>query len=123
MAVTEQLQQDAAAIHRRHQAERFIAYFQSRSNSYDAIEQLEKLCRAALALPGVVGLAIATRPDCLADATLELYAPALRRSRSQSHRRARLVGAQACHAQRDSARTVTTPRLARPALYKAQISD
>ncbi len=123
MAVTEQLEQGAASIHRRHQAERFIAYFHSCSNSDDAIERIEKLYREALAFPGVVGLAIATRPDCLADATLDLYAPALRRSPSHFHRRAGLVGAQARHAQRDSARTDTTPRLARPALYKAQISD
>lgn len=74
VSVTEQLEQGAAAIQRRHQADSFIAYFQSYSNTYEAIERLEKLYREALAFSGVVGLAIATRPDCLADATLDLLA-------------------------------------------------
>lgn len=73
-SVTEQLEQGAAAIRRRHQAERFIAYFQSYSNTYDNAARLEALYREALAFPGVVGLAIATRPDCLADDILDLLA-------------------------------------------------
>ena len=74
MSVTEQLEQGAAAIRRRHHAERFIAYFQSYTNTYDSPDRLEQLYREALAFPGVVGLAIATRPDCLADETLDLLA-------------------------------------------------
>jgi len=74
LSVTEQLEQGAAAIRRRHKAERFIAYFQSYSNTYDDVGRLEKLYREALAFPGVVGLAIATRPDCVADAVLDLLA-------------------------------------------------
>lgn len=74
MSVTEQLEQGAAALRRRHNAERFIAYFQSYTNTYDAADRLEQLYREALTFPGVVGLAIATRPDCLADETLDLLA-------------------------------------------------
>ncbi len=74
LSVTEQLEQGAAAIRRRHQAEGFIAYFQSYSNTYDDVARLEKLYREALAFPGVVGLAIATRPDCVADEVLDLLA-------------------------------------------------
>mgnify|MGYP001160705252 CR=1 FL=1 len=51
MSVTEPLEQGAAAIHRRHQADRLIACFQSYSNTYDAIDRLEKLHREALAFP------------------------------------------------------------------------
>lgn len=80
MAVTEQLEQGAAAIRRRHNAERFIAYFQSYTNTYDAAARLEQLYREALAFPGVVGLAIATRPDCLADETLDLLAQLARQT-------------------------------------------
>ena len=72
MSVTEQLEMGARAIHKRHRAEKFIAYFQSYTNTYDAPEKLEKLYREALDFPGVVGLAIATRPDCLPDDTLDL---------------------------------------------------
>ena len=74
MSVTEQLEQGAAALRRRHHAECFIAYFQSYTNTYDSPDRLEQLYREALAFPGVVGLAIATRPDCLADETLDLLA-------------------------------------------------
>ncbi|HZD41925.1 MAG TPA: hypothetical protein VE131_14475, partial [Terriglobales bacterium] len=60
-SVTEQLEQGAAAIQRRHQAEKFIAYFQSYTNTYGSVSKLEKLYREALDFPGVVGLSIATR--------------------------------------------------------------
>jgi radical SAM protein (TIGR01212 family) len=71
-SVTQQLEQGAAAIRRRHGAERFIAYFQSYSNTYDATPKLGSLYREALAFPGVVGLSISTRPDCLPDDVLDL---------------------------------------------------
>ena len=71
-SVTAQLENGAVALKKRHRAERFIAYFQSYTNTYDSTMKLEKLYREALDFPGVVGLAIATRPDCLPDATLDL---------------------------------------------------
>ena len=71
-SVTEQLERGGAAIQRRHQAEKFIAYFQSYTNTYGSVSKLEKLYREALDFPGVVGLSIATRPDCLPDDTLDL---------------------------------------------------
>lgn len=70
--VSEQLAQGAAALRRRHRAERFIAYFQSYTNTYDSLARLESLYREALAFPGVVGLAVATRPDCVGDEVLDL---------------------------------------------------
>lgn len=42
-----------------------IAYFQNFTNTYGSIEYLEKLYNEALEIEGVVGIAIATRPDCL----------------------------------------------------------
>ncbi|MGH7852055.1 MAG: TIGR01212 family radical SAM protein [Candidatus Binatia bacterium] len=71
-SVTEQLEKGAQAIYKRHKADKFIAYFQSYTNTYAAAAKLEKLYREALDFPGVVGLAIATRPDCLPDDTLDL---------------------------------------------------
>jgi radical SAM protein (TIGR01212 family) len=73
-SVTEQLAQGGAAITKRHKADKFIAYFQSYTNTYDSVEKLATLYREALAFPGVVGLSIATRPDCLADEILDLIA-------------------------------------------------
>jgi uncharacterized protein len=71
-SVTEQLANGAQAIRKRHKAEKFIAYFQSYTNTYDSTARLANLYREALNFPGVVGLAIATRPDCLPDETLDL---------------------------------------------------
>ena len=70
--VTAQLEKGVTAVAKRHRAEKFIAYFQSYTNTYDAPHRLEKLYREALKFPDVVGLAIATRPDCLSDEILDL---------------------------------------------------
>ena len=49
---------------------KFIAYFQSFSNTYGHPDHLRKLYLEAIAPDDVVGLAIGTRPDCLGDAVL-----------------------------------------------------
>ena len=67
MSVTEQMEQGAIALSRRHRAEKFIAYFQSYTNTCGSITKLEKLYREALDFPDVVGLSISTRPDCVSD--------------------------------------------------------
>lgn len=51
---------------------KYIAYFQSHTNTYGPVEKLRTLFEAALEVPGVVGLAIATRSDCISDEALEL---------------------------------------------------
>lgn len=56
----------------RYSARRFLAYFQPATNTYAPVERLERLYRQALAHPAVVGLAIGTRPDCVADDVLNL---------------------------------------------------
>ncbi len=52
----------------------FIAYFQAYTNTYDCCERLESLYSSALSHPDVVGLSIATRPDCLSEDILDLIA-------------------------------------------------
>jgi radical SAM protein (TIGR01212 family) len=70
--VTEQLGKGAAAVRQRHKAEKFIAYFQSYTNTYASAARLEKLYREALDFPGVVGLSVSTRPDCIPEDVLSL---------------------------------------------------
>jgi uncharacterized protein len=48
----------------RHRHEAFIAYFQPFSNTYGTRKHLEEMYEPIIAFPGVVGLAIGTRPDC-----------------------------------------------------------
>jgi radical SAM protein (TIGR01212 family) len=68
------MEQGAEAVSRRYKAEKFIAYFQSYTNTYGSIAKLERLYREAIDFPGVVGLSIATRPDCVPDEVLDLIA-------------------------------------------------
>ena len=54
--------------------ERFIIYFQAYTNTYGPIAYLEKMYRLALEEPTAAGISIATRPDCLPKAVMELLA-------------------------------------------------
>jgi len=72
--ITAQIEAGIARLARRYGAARFIAYFQSFSNTYAPAARLRQLYDAALAFPQVVGLSIGTRPDCLEDDVLELLA-------------------------------------------------
>ena len=58
---------------------RFIAYFQSFTNTYAPVERLRALYTAAMAPEDVVVLSVATRPDCLPPETLELLGELNRR--------------------------------------------
>ena len=51
---------------------KYIAYFQSFTNTYGPIEKLEKMYREAIAPEYIVGLNIGTRPDCLPEETISL---------------------------------------------------
>jgi uncharacterized protein len=73
-SVTEQLKEGMARLARRYGASRFIAYFQSFSNTYAPLDTLQALYLEALAFPEVVGLSIGTRPDCLSPEILDLLA-------------------------------------------------
>mgnify|MGYP004514432011 CR=1 FL=1 len=48
-------------------ANKFIAYFQNFTNTYDSIENLKMKYDAALVDDRIVALAIATRPDCISE--------------------------------------------------------
>ena len=51
---------------------KYIAYFQNFTGTYAPAERLRSLWEEALAHPGCVGLAVATRPDCLPQDVLDL---------------------------------------------------
>ena len=46
-------------------ATKFLAYFQAYTNTYAPLSQLKTLYEEALGYPGVIGLVIGTRPDCV----------------------------------------------------------
>lgn len=72
LSVTDQLLKGKEFLSRRYKAKKFIAYFQSFTNTYAPFDQLKRLYEEALAVDGVVGLSIGTRPDCVDDPVLDL---------------------------------------------------
>lgn len=53
---------------------KYIGYFQAYTNTYAPVEVLREYYEVILKQPGVVGLSIATRPDCLPDDVIEYLA-------------------------------------------------
>jgi uncharacterized protein len=53
-------------------AKKFIAYFQTFTNTYAPVDRLRALYDEALAEEDVIGLSIGTRPDCVPDETIAL---------------------------------------------------
>ncbi|OFZ56723.1 MAG: TIGR01212 family radical SAM protein [Bdellovibrionales bacterium RIFOXYC1_FULL_54_43] len=70
--VAEQIKSGMPAMRERFGAKKFLAYFQSYTNTYADAAFLRELYQAALNQPGIEGLCISTRPDCLPDPVLEL---------------------------------------------------
>lgn len=54
-------------------ANKFLAYFQAYSNTYASLDHLKKIYNQALEIPGIIGLVIGTRPDCIDDKKLEYF--------------------------------------------------
>ncbi len=61
-------------LSKRYKAKKYIVYFQSFCNTYAPLETLQAMFDEVVKLPGVVGLSVATRPDCLSREVLELLA-------------------------------------------------
>jgi len=61
-----------AKMHKKWPKAKYIGYFQAFSNTYAPAAELREMYEAILEEDGVVGLSIATRPDCLPDDVLDL---------------------------------------------------
>lgn len=70
--ITEQLKRAKCRVEAKIKNGKYIAYFQSFTNTYAPIERLKKLFYEAIKPDYIVGLNIGTRPDCLSDETIEL---------------------------------------------------
>lgn len=70
-SITDQLEVGKRFFARKYPTMKYLAYFQSYSNSYGTLSHLKELYEEALRVPDVVGLVIGTRPDCMPDALLE----------------------------------------------------
>lgn len=70
-SITDQLEAGKRFFARKYPTMKYLAYFQSYSNSYGTLSHLKELYEEALRVSDVVGLVIGTRPDCMPDALLE----------------------------------------------------
>ena len=70
--ITQQLENAKKRVADKIKDGKYIAYFQSFTNTYAPVERLKELYFEAIAPDDIVGLNIATRPDCLPDATIDL---------------------------------------------------
>ena len=67
-----QLERAKERVEQKNRGGKYIAYFQSFTNTYAPVEKLRKLYYEAIAPEEIVGLAIGTRPDCLGDEVVAL---------------------------------------------------
>lgn len=72
ISITQQMNEQLTLLETKWPNSKYIAYFQNFTNTYDSVESLRKKYDEALSFPNVVGLAIATRPDCLNEDVLKL---------------------------------------------------
>ncbi|WP_020675165.1 TIGR01212 family radical SAM protein [Geopsychrobacter electrodiphilus] len=75
-----QVENAKALMRRKYRAKWFIAYFQPFSNTFAPVKVLRERYDQALVVDDVVGLAIGTRPDCLAEDVVDLLAEYDRRT-------------------------------------------
>ena len=71
LSLVDQIEDGKEVMRRKYKASRFIAFFQAYSNTYAPLDQLKSLYAEAHSVPEVVGLIIATRPDCLPEDVLD----------------------------------------------------
>ena len=69
-----QIEEQIDLVSKKYKGDKYIAYFQNFTNTYAEVSYLRKIYQEALSHEKIVGLAIATRPDCLEDDVLELLA-------------------------------------------------
>ena len=72
LSITEQLKKEYERISKKHENPELIAYFQAHTNTYAPIDVLRKKYEEALSFSSVVGLSIATRPDCIDEKIADL---------------------------------------------------
>jgi hypothetical protein len=71
-SVSEQIRQGKAYYRKHRRAGKFIAYFQTFTNTYGSPDHLRRLYDEALAQEEVIGVSVGTRPDCVSDDVIRL---------------------------------------------------
>ncbi len=80
LSVISQLEDGKEVMIRKYRAAQFLAYFQAYTSTYAPLERMRTLFDSALTVDDVVGVIIATRPDCLPDDVLDYLSELSRRT-------------------------------------------
>ena len=72
LSIEEQVRVGAETLAKRFTAKKFMSYFQAFPITYKPVNELEKIYKASLNYPDIVGISIGTRPDCIDDDKLKL---------------------------------------------------
>lgn len=70
-SVRQQVEEGVTFFSHKYPTMQYLAYFQAYTNTYGELSKLKNMYEEALAVPGVVGIVIGTRPDCMPDALLD----------------------------------------------------
>lgn len=71
-SISEKIENAKKLVAKKTKAQKFIAYFQSYTNTYAPIEYLKSVFTEVITRDDIVALSIATRPDCLPDNVVDL---------------------------------------------------
>ena len=72
-SISEQLEDGINFFSYKYPDMKYLAYFQSYTNTYDPIDTLIDKYEEALSYPDVVGLIVGTRPDCMPEKLLDYF--------------------------------------------------
>ncbi len=73
MSITAQLDMGISFFCDRYPDQLYLAYFQAYTNTYGPLDDLKKMYEEALKHPGIMGLVVGTRPDCLPDELIQYF--------------------------------------------------
>ncbi|SHJ21422.1 hypothetical protein SAMN02745751_02014 [Dethiosulfatibacter aminovorans DSM 17477] len=73
LSIIRQIEEQKALLGKKWKSGKYIAYFGSFTNTYAPVEELRRKYYEALGCEGVIGLAVATRADCISDEIMDLF--------------------------------------------------
>ncbi len=71
ISIKEQISNGIKFFKRKYTDMKYLAYFQSFTNTYSSLDKLRRIYEEALDVEDVIGMVIGTRPDCVADDLLD----------------------------------------------------
>ncbi len=73
-SIQDQIRHGLSLMGTKQTGSKYVAYLQAFTNTYGPVNKLRALYTEALDAPGIIGISIATRPDCLGEDVLALFA-------------------------------------------------